>query len=315
MKAVLLSLLGLLSLSSDAVANCSLVPRYSGQFRSTIYDVSVDGEYVWTATGYGAQLLQATSEGPVLLDAVAIEGSTRVVATGANGLAYAGSGTKIVVLRRNGAQIEIVRRAEAGAVINDILVTPTHLFVATRSGIGHFDLIDPTGPNRTNANLVTSRPNVTSLAFARNTVYAADGDATVEMFNVSVPSLPQRVGSLDVLPRAAAVHATADGFLFISDDFGQNTDIFTSTTRLSRIPYGATSFATTNLGAFFVAGNDRTIRAIELSDPSRPAELFERQLAPTGGTANAVFDMARSGNTLYVAAGDAGLLTLDITSL
>jgi len=314
-KAVPLSLLVLLSLSFNAAADCNVSPRYSGQFRATVHDVSVDADFVWTATGYGAQLLQASAQGPVLLDAVALEGSTRVLAAGANGLAYAGSGSKIIVLRRSGTQIEIVRRVDAGAVINDILVTPTHLFVATRSGIAHFDLIDPTRPNRTSANLITSRPNVTSLAFARNTVYAADGDATVEMFNVSVPSLPQRTGSLDVLPRAGAVHATADGFVFVSDDFGQNTDVFSGTTRLSRVPYGATSFAATTLGAFFVAGNDRTVRAIELSDPSKPAELFERQLAPTGGTANAVFDLARSGNTLYVAAGDAGLLTLDITSL
>ena len=308
--AVLLSFLLVSSLGAD----CNFTPRYSGQFRATVYDVALDGDLVWTATGYGVQLLQATASGPELLDAVAIPGSTRVIAPNGNGLAYAGSGDNLVVLRRNGSELEVIRSIDAPGTVNDIVITATHLFVATRAGIAHYDLIDPTNPRRTSAILTTSRANVTSLAVAGNTLYAADGDATVDVFNISIASLPQRTGAIDVLPRAAAVHATSDGFLFISDEFGQNTDILSSNgSRIARVPYGSTSFASTTLGVFFVAGNDRTLRAF--ADVARPAELFERQLTPTAGTNNAIFDLVRSGNTLYVAAGDIGLLTFDVSSL
>jgi hypothetical protein len=300
----------LLSFSLESGGQCSYEPRYSGQFRSTVYDVAVDGAFVWTATGYGVQLFEANE----VIDAVALPGDTRAIVAGANGLAYAGSGTKLVVLRRNGQSIEVVRTIDAPGAINDLLIT-THLFAATRNGIAHYDLVDPTTPMRTSAVLTTSRANVTSLSLARDQLYAADGDLTVEIFNVSIPSLPQRTGALEALPRSGAVHATAEGLVFVSDDIGLSTDVFGGTSRITRVPYGSTSFAAATGGAIFVAGNDRTLRALSLADPTRIAELYERQLAPTGGTANGIFELVRSGNTLYVAAGDLGLLTFDVSSL
>lgn len=298
------------SFSLDLHAQCSFAPRYSGQFRSTVHDVAVDGSFLWTATGYGVQLLEADD----VVDAAALPGSTRVIAAGGNGLAYAGSGSKLVVLRRNGRRIEIVRSIDAPAAVNDVVLAGSNLFVATRNGIAHYDLVDPTNPVRTTAVLTTSRSNVTSLSLARDQLYAADGDQTVEIFNVSIPSLPQRTGALEALPRSGAVHATADGFVFVSDEIGRNSDIFGGTSRLARVPYGSTSFAASG-GVFFVAGNDRTLRAISLADPARPAELFERQLVPLGGTSNVISEIVRSGDTLYVAAGDLGLLTFDVSTL
>lgn len=303
-------LLILVFLSPETRGQCSFAPRYSGQFRATVYDVAVDGSFLWTATGYGVQLIEQNE--PV--DSVAIPGSTRVIATTGNGYAYAGSGSKIVVLRRTGRTIEVVRSIDAPGTVNDLLIS-SYLFAATRDGIAHYDLFDPASPNRTSATLDTSRPNVTSLALGRNQLYAADGDLTVEIFNVSIPSLPQRIGALEALPRSGAVHATSDGYVFVSDEIGQNSDVFIDTTRIARVPYGSTSFAATAGGAFFVAGNDRTLRAISIADPARPAELFERQLAPLGGTANTIYELVGSGPTLYVAAGDMGLLTFDVASL
>ena len=311
---LLLSLFPLL----PSAADCSFTAGYSGQFRATVYDVSVDGNYVWSATGYGVQLLEASASGPRVRDAVALTGSTRVVAAKGDGIAYAGSGSVLYVLRRSGNTIELVKQLSAPGTINDIVVTPTHLFVATREGIAHYDILSATSPIRTSAILTTSRPNVTSLSLQGSTLYAADGDASVNVYNISVPSLPQRTGTFDALPRASAVHATGDGFVFVSDDVGQNMDVFTANgaARLARVPqYGATSVAATAGGAFFVAGGDRTLRAISVADPSKPAELFERTLVPAGGTANGIFDLARSGNTLYVAAGDIGLLTFDVSTL
>lgn len=308
-------LLLLSSLSLDSFGQCGYVPRYSGQFRATVYDVAVDGAFLWTATGYGVQLLETTSRGPEVADAAAVAASTRAIAPNGTGLAYAGSGSKIVVLRRNGRSIEVVRSIDAPGAVNDIIVTATHLFVATRNGVAHYDLIDPANPRPTNAVLTTSRANVTSLALASNTLYAADGDTTVEFFNVSIPSVPQRTGAIETQLRAGEVHVGGDGFVYVSDEIGQNTDVFAGSARVARVPYGSTSFAATATGALFVAGGDRTLRALDLSNTTRPAELFEQQLAPTGGTSNDIFELVRSNNTLYVAAGDLGLLTFDIAAL
>ncbi|HYO76282.1 MAG TPA: hypothetical protein VE010_07455, partial [Thermoanaerobaculia bacterium] len=55
-KAVLFLLLLYSSLSAD----CNWTPRRSAQFRTTALDLSIDGNFVWLATGYGVQLLEGT---------------------------------------------------------------------------------------------------------------------------------------------------------------------------------------------------------------------------------------------------------------
>ena len=311
--AAVLLLLSLLSL--DSSGQCRFASRYSGQFRSTIYDVAVDGNYLWTASGYGVQLLQATARGPELLDAVALPGATRtIVANAGTNIAYAGSGSRLFTLRRNGNQIEILGNVDAPDAINDIVLRGA-LYVATRNGIAHYLLFDLARPAPGSVILTTSRANVTDLEIAGTTLYAADGDGTVEYFNISIASLPQRTGALESVLRAAAVHAGPDTLVYVSDDIGQNTEIFAGPASLGRIPYGSTSFAPTTSSAIFVAGSDRTLRAVDVTRVTDPAELFEQQLAPTGGSSNAIFDLERNGSTLYVAAGDTGLLTYDVSTI
>ena len=313
-RAILLSLLSLSLLANEAFPACSWVPRYSGAFRTTAYDVAVDsGGFVWVATGYGIQLIDGATL--TFADSKGIAGSTRVVATNGN-LAYVGSGSRMFVVRRNNRALEIVRSFDAGGTVNDIIVS-SYLFVATANGIAHFDLIDPLNPIRTTVILSTSKPNVTSLSLAGTTLYAADGDLTVEVFSLALPSLPQQTGTIEALPRSVAVHATPpNGLIYVSDDLGQNTDVFTSiTSKYARIPFGSLAFAQLTSTSAFMAGSDRTVRAVDITSVTRVAELFEQQLAPTGGTSNRIFAMARSGNNLYVAAGDIGLVVYDVSDL
>ena len=308
-------LLFLSLLSVDSSGQCRFTSRYSGQYRSTIYDVAVDGNYLWTATGYGVQLLQATPRGPELLDAVALPGPTRnITANVGMNIAYAGSGSRLFVLRRNGDEIEVVRGVDAPDTINDIVLRGA-LFVATRNGIAHYLVFDAASPTPSGAALSTSRANVIDLEVAGTTLYAADGDGTVEYFNISITSMPQRTGALDSVLRATAVHTGPDTLVYVSDDIGQNTQIFAGTASLGRVPYGSTSFAATTSNAIFIAGSDRTLRAVDLTRVSDPVELFEQQLALTGGSSNAIFDLERTGSTLYVAAGDTGLVTYDVSMI
>ncbi|HYH07334.1 MAG TPA: hypothetical protein VEK11_09785 [Thermoanaerobaculia bacterium] len=302
------SLILLLGLSPTLIADCSWSPQYSAELRTTALDVAVDGNFLWVATGYGVQLVQNDR----VVDTLPIPGNTRVVRPNGTGLAYVGSGSRVHIVRREGNSLQLVRSVPARATVNDILIAG-YLFVATSSGIDHFDLIDPTTPFKTTIALATSSPNVTSLAAGRNTLYAADGDSTVETFAIAVPALPQGTGSLESLPRSSYVHFAND-WLFVSDAFGQNTDVFTGTNRLARMPFGSASFAA-NGQTYFVAGTDRTLRAIDLTNLTRIAERYEAILAPTDGTDNAIHAIARNGNTLYVAAGDLGLVQLDATTI
>src|SRR5215212_11791908 len=91
----------LLSTTLPALSDCSWTPRYSGAFRTTAFDVAVDGEgYVWLATGYGVQLLEPVAgRGYAIAGSIALPGSTRVLALNGT-LAYAGSGSRIYVVRR-----------------------------------------------------------------------------------------------------------------------------------------------------------------------------------------------------------------------
>jgi len=309
------AVLFLLLLSSfPAFGQCVWTPQASSPFRATAYDVAVDGTRLWLATGYGVELL--ADNGRRIVDVQALPGSTRVVRalTDGRGYAYAGSGSRLYVLQAGPSAINPVRSVDAGATINDILIAGSYLFVATTNGLLHFDVIDAANPIKTSVLLPTSAPNVTALAAAGTKLYAADGDDTVEVFTISIPSIPQHSAELKSVQRATAVHAQGDTVL-VSDAFGQNTDVFAGTTRLGRLPVGANAFAANANGVHFVAGPDRTLRAVDFTSTTTLRELFEHQLAPTGGTDNAIHAMARSGNTLYVAAGDIGLAIFDITQL
>lgn len=310
---VLSLLLVTLSFASPALPSCNWVSRYSGQFRSTAFDVAVDGEgFVWVATGYGVQLLEPVAGGvPRFADSVAVAGSTRVLAISGS-LAYVGSGARVYVVRRNGSALEVVRSVDAGATVNDLVVFSTYLFVATTNGLAHFDLFDRENPNRTTVLLLTTAPNVRALAVSGSTLYAADGDVTIEIFTLASPALPQKTGTLESLNSSVSVHTIPGNILFVSDSLGQNSDIFINDVKLGRVPYGTSSFAPLTSETALVAGINRSIRAVDIGTG---AERYEYELAPTGGTSNRIFAIARSGNVLYVAAGDIGLAVLDLAPL
>src|SRR5688500_13826658 len=195
---VLLSLL--VFLSFDVVADCSQwTAASSNPFRTTALDLSVDGNFLWVATGYGVQLL----ENGEVVDTIPLPGTTRTVRAHGNGIAYAGSGSSIYVLRRDGRSITTLTSIGIGGTVNDLEIVGVALFAAADGGIAHFDLLNPAAPLRTNVVLPVTTPFVTSLATAKNKLYAADGDDTVEVYSMAIPLLPQHIGQLKAsVPRA-----------------------------------------------------------------------------------------------------------------
>lgn len=304
-------LVGFILLSSNLAADCTWTPRQSAQFRTTALDLSVDGNFVWLATGYGVQLLEGTD----IVASVALPGSTRVVVADGHGSAWAGSGSRVYVLRRDGSRVTVTGSADAGGAVNDAVLAFGDLFVATANGIAHFELAGGITPVRSSIVASTSSPNVTSLAVAGSTLYAADGDGTVEMFTFTSPAVLQKIGELAGLPRASVVHAGEDGFVYVSDRFSQTTEVFSGTTRAGTIPFPALSFAGGAGRVHYIAGRDLTVRAVDFSAAQVPLERFEAKFAGTDGTDNVIHDLERSGNTLYVAAGDAGFAAIDVGAI
>src|SRR5437588_540518 len=180
----------LILLAVPVFPQCSLTPVASAQFRSTIFDLAADNGRLWAATGYGLTLYDITVDPPLLLDSIALAGSTRVVRA-ASGVAYAASGSAIQVVRWTGRELQLAGAADAGASVNDLLLVTNNVYAATTNGIVQFDLLNPNAPVKTSATFATSGSNVTSLALAGNTMYAADGDASIEVFSIGVGSSPQ----------------------------------------------------------------------------------------------------------------------------
>jgi hypothetical protein len=304
----------LLALPAFPQCNFSLIE--SAQFRASQLDVAVDGFDLWTATSYGVSLYDRHFDPPRAVASIAVPGTTRAVRA-ANGTAYAGSGDKIAVVRKSGTKLTLVRTVDAGGTVNDLLLTTNYLYAATSNGIAQFDLLDASNPAKTTATFSTSSTSVLSLAVSGSSLYAADNDSSVEVFSITVPSLPQRTGTFTGRPRSSGVRATS-GRIFVTD--GAQTDIFTgsgsSLTKVNDLPaaFGTTSLTEPQPNVIFVAGPDLRLRALDVTVGGSPVELFTADLGATSGSVNRISGIASAANRVYVAAGDIGLLTYDTTS-
>jgi hypothetical protein len=296
--------------ATPALPQCSFNPILSAQFRSTAFDLAIDGNDLWMATGYGITLEDRRTDPPQFVTSLAVPGITRVVRV-ANGIAYAGSGSSLYVIRKSGSAPQIVRTIDAGGMVNDILLNGGYLYAATNNGIEQFDLLDM---SRTSATFPTSKPAVLSLAMLGTTLYAADGDPSVEVFTLNVPSVPQRLGSFDSLPTAIAVRSN-NGKLFVSSS-GLSTNVFIGTgaamTNAGTVPFPMLSIAPISGDAVFTAGGDRRLRGVDFTTASSALEIFRTDLPPTNGTVNRINALATADARLYVAAGDLGVQTYDI---
>src|SRR5437899_6992663 len=151
----------LLLTTNTAFPQCNLAPVASAQFRSTIFDLSVDGNRLWAATSYGLTLYDLTADPPLILDSIALPGPTRVVRA-SKATAYAASGSNIQYVRWTGRELQLAGSIDAGAIVNDLVLTTNDLYAATSNGIAQYDLLNPNAPAKTSATFATSGTNVTS---------------------------------------------------------------------------------------------------------------------------------------------------------
>jgi hypothetical protein len=308
---VLPLLLLLLVTAISLRAACDFRPALSEPYRHTALDLAIDGDHLWVATSYGVALYDIRNGEPEPVTSLALDGATSTLLA-AGGVVFAGSGSTLHVLR-GGARIETVGAVTLPGEISDFAHVPPYLFAATSVGVVQVDVFFPERP-AVGVKLATSSGRAISLARLDSTLYAADGDATVEAYSVSVPSFPQQVGAVPTIARASSIHA-AGTKLLVSD--GQQTAIHAGTgaalTRIGTLPWGGLAAAPLGTDAAFMAGTSRDLRAVDYSVPSLASVLFEFDLLPTGGTVNRFGALALAGGRLYAAAGDGGLLTFDVS--
>lgn len=295
-----------------ALAQCNFTPVRSAQFRSSALDLAIDGTDVWVATSYGVSLYDRRVDPPKLVSSVAVPGITRVVRA-LNGIAYAGSGTSIAVVQKSGPHsLTVAHLIDAGGTINDMQINSLSIYAATSSGIAQFSLANPLIPTRTAATFTTSRPFVSSLALIDSSLYAADGDSSIEVFDLN----GQRIGALTA-PVGINFVRSNNGKLYASSG-ALATYVFTgsgaSMTNAGSGAFGTASVAPIAGDVAFMAGADRRLHAVDFSVTGSPVDVFRADLSPTNGTTNRIAALATASNRLYIAAGDIGLVTYDITT-
>jgi len=295
--------------SPNLIAVCDFVPFHSRPYRYSALDLALDGTDLWVASSYGVMLYDAAVNPPLPRASIAIPGTTNRVRAGV-GVVYAASGSQVYVLAKNGRNIRNVRSLDLGATINDLLFAAPYLYAATSSGIVQVDSFVPDAP-RIATRLATTAGRAFSLARLETTLYAADGDASIEAYSISFPALPQKIGTVTSLLRSSQV-LTTNNRLLVSD--GIQTEIFagsgTNLIRVGTLPTRAVRSAFPSAGdTSFVAGSDRTLRAIDLANPADPVTLFQFDIPPSAGTINRIESITGVAGRLYVAAGDIGLVT------
>lgn len=291
--------------SIPAFPQCNLSPVYSGQFRASILDVAADNNDLWAATSYGVALYDRTIDPPRVVASIAVPGVTRVVRV-SGGTVYAGSGSSIVFIRKSGSGLQIFNTIDAGGTINDLVITPVNIFAATSNGLRQ---IDPLAPANSKT-LTTSSPNVTSLALSTLTLYAADGDDSVEKFLIS--PIVQGTGSLIGGVKSAQVVRLNNNRIYISDRI-QKTAIFTDAGAfLTTVNTAFTDLAPLSGDAVYLSTNDPRVHAVDFTTAGAPIELFEQAATTAGGSINRISALQRVGARLYAAGGDLGLLAWNI---
>lgn len=276
-------------------------------------DVGVDGNDLWVTTSYGVALYDRSTTPPQGVVGMALPGTTSAIRV-LGDVAYVGSGSRLYLIRK-GNPLQVISSIDVGGTVNDLLEVPPYVFVAATNGITNVDLIDPARPAIA-GRLSTTAGGAFSLARRTNTLYAADGDQTVELYTIQIPSVPQKIGTVNALPRSTSVQVSGS-VLFVSD--GQQSQLFAvdgsqavPVSTWSSIP--TSSFFSPATSIALVSGVDRRIRAIDFTQLDQPVILWQSELAPSGGNLNRIQGIAGTAASAYFAGGDIGLATADLAN-
>jgi hypothetical protein len=294
--------LGLFLSSGTASAQCEYRNAFDLRFRDSALGLSLDGNDLWIATGWGVALWDAAAERVVT--SLSVEGTT-VAVQAVGGGAWVGSGTRVHFVER-GSGLVLRGAVDLGATVNDLAISGSYLYAATASGVIQIDVADRSRPSIA-ARLTTTSGVALSVAVLGTSLYAADGDSSVDAYSIQIPSLPQKIGTVASLPRSVGV-STLDGYLVVSD--GQQSEIFagsgTGLGRVALLPVAGTATARWSGSVHFLGGGGRSVHAVDVLAPAHTI-LSSATTGVTSGNTNRVFDLVAAGTKLWAAAGDAGV--------
>lgn len=286
---------------------------HSGAMRLTAYDLAVDGGEVWTAAGWGV-VHQHAVEGsaPDSGTSVAVPGLTSTIAA-RDGRAWAGSGSVLYTMAETSDGLVIEDALPLEGIVNDLLLHGDYLYAGTSTALLQIDLLNPSRPQIARE-LPTSSGGVVSLARRGDRLFAVDGDVSVDIYNISIPSVPQRTSELNVFPRNATVSIAADSIL-VSD--GRQTRIFApgeTPSFVGTLPTGVD--AAVDLGNRLAAvASGRQVRIWDLTTPASAALLWTTSTPVTDGSVNRATSIALAAGALIAASGDGGQLAWNVDDL
>jgi hypothetical protein len=284
---------------------------FSHDFRHPALDLALIDGNLWIASGYGVTL-HSTEIPPRPLAKMALTGTTTTVT--ANGdRAWIRSGRDLISASWDGRSIVVEQSIPFDDPVHDMASSNGYLYLATSSGVVQ---IDPDFPD-SRRTLSTSSGVAVSLVADQKTLWAADGDDTIEVYTIEHPSLPQQIGTIETTVAGPTRVWVSGDLVFVSN--GRQTEILAGprppSQSLATVPFGAASFALTSGGVAFMAGQDTTVRALDFSVPGGPpAVLFEERIPPSTGPFNRISAIAAASGRVFVAAGDVGLHAWDTSA-
>jgi len=183
------------------------------------------------------------------------------------------------------------------------------LYCGSGGGVYVLDVSNPAQPVKL-SEAIHTRGLVTGLFLAAGRLYIADGPAGLEVWNVSTPSNPQRLGSC-VTPDYAKGVAVAGSYAYVADylsglrvidacDPAQPQEVGHCVT-----PDYAYGVAVADSHAY--VADYSGLRVIDVSDPAWPREVG---YCATPGFA---WGVALAGSHAYVADYDSGLRVIDVS--
>jgi|GEM_PF-2562035 len=224
-------------------------------------------------------------------------------------------GTAAVPVRGplNDPEFEEIDRYRLPALPSDAVVVGSRVYVALRKNQGILILETVTGVWSLVGQI--SGPDALAVAVSGTTVYVGRGSGGVTAYDVSLPSVPVQLGTVDT-PGSANGLALSGTLLAVADgnvSAGPDVRLYDVSVPGTFTPLGTAemdgfaTYAAFHAGRLYVTG-DAGLRVFDVTDPAAPTVLGT---ASAGGetTYEVVFD----GSTAYVA-GLAGLRVVDVSA-
>ena len=235
-----------------------------------------------------------------------------VAVSGTHLFAVAGnSGLEVIDVSAPSAPTNVASLATSGTA-SDVALSGGHAVVADGlAGLSVINVSAPTSPSGVAAMNAVTRAR--GSAIVGGIAYVAAGSDGVRIFNVANPAMPAAEGSMLEGTNACAVAAVSNLLHVAAGQYGLVlADIATPAApsylgRYTESGFGAArAVAAIENRAVITDGN--LVKLINTASPASPG-LLDTYDAP-----GYIYAMAWLGNHLYLAAGNAGVITLDMSS-